>query len=94
MKDEIILLQLCATNIDVYIIYIYRLFILCSFISYRRIEITPFTCFTYFIFKKMKILVKIFVYLLYIFKILFIVEFVFLLKIVFYLLIEIFLNDI
>lgn len=23
MKDEIILLQLCATNIDVYIIYIY-----------------------------------------------------------------------
>ena len=90
MKDEIILLQLCATNIDVYIIYIYRLFILCSFISYRCIEITPFTCFTYFIFKKMKILIKIFVYLLYIFKILFTVE----LKIVFYLLIEIFLNDI
>lgn len=33
----------------------------------------------------MKILIKIFVYLLYIFKILFTVEFVFLLKIVFYL---------
>lgn len=44
--------------------------------------------------RKWKFLIKIFVYLLYIFKILFTVEFVFLLKIVFYLLIEIFLNDI